>query len=129
MRIYMTGASCAGVTTLGENLASPFGMRHADIEDFFWLPTNPAFSTKRPVSERVPLIRQTLGDDDWLLTGSCMPWASQSDEPSLSGRNQAWHERWLSAQTSAVLEIDGANSAEKMAAEVSHSLARMNKDA
>ncbi|MCP3751881.1 adenylate kinase [Pseudomonas sp. SBB6] len=74
MRIYITGASCAGVTTLGQNLATLLGVRHADVDDFFWMPTNPPFTTKRPVSERVPLLQQTLGDEDWLLTGSCIGW-------------------------------------------------------
>jgi len=175
LRIYITGASCAGVTTLGQNLASQLGVRHADVDDFFWMPTDPPFTTKRPVSERVPLIQQALGEDGWVLTGSCMvwgdvllaqadltvfvvtptpvrlerlaarekarfgdriapggdmheihvafrEWASQYDDPNFSGRNRAWHERWLSAQTSAVVKIDGVNSTETMAAEVIQAL-------
>lgn len=74
MRIYITGASCAGVTTLGQNLATLLSVRHADVDDFFWMPTNPPFTTKRPVSERVPLIQQKLGAEDWVLTGSCIGW-------------------------------------------------------
>lgn len=74
MRIYITGASCAGVTTLGKNLAERCALRHVDVDDFFWLPTNPPFTTKRPVDERVPLIEQQLGGDDWVLTGSCLNW-------------------------------------------------------
>ncbi|SFW81448.1 hypothetical protein SAMN03159505_03978 [Pseudomonas sp. NFACC10-1] len=60
MRIYITGASCAGVTTLGQNLAMQLGLRHADVNDYFWMPTNSPFTTKRPVSERVTLIRTRL---------------------------------------------------------------------
>ena len=180
MRIYITGASCAGVTTLGHNLAVQLGLRHADIDDYFWMPTNPPFTTKRPPSERVPLIQQALGDDAWVLTGSCMvwgdalldqidlivfvvtptpirlerlaareksrfgeriapggdmheihaefrEWASHYDNPEFSGRNRAWHERWLSGQTSPVLQIDGTNSAEEMAAEVTHALSRASE--
>ncbi|WP_392893907.1 adenylate kinase [Pseudomonas migulae] len=74
MRIYITGASCAGVTTLGQNLATLIGVRHVDVDDFFWMPTNPPFTTKRPPSERVSLIQQEFNDDDWVLTGSCMGW-------------------------------------------------------
>lgn len=175
MRIYITGASCAGVTTLGQNLALQLGARHADVDDFFWMPTNPPFTTKREVNERVPLIQQALGDDDWVLTGSCMvwgeallahvdlivfvdtatpvrlerlaarekerfgdriapggdmheihvafkAWASQYDNPDFTGRNRAWHERWLSAQTSALLRLDGTNSPEAMVARVIHEL-------
>lgn len=74
LRIYITGASYAGVTTLGQNLPTELGVRHVDVEDFYWMPTNPPFTTKRPACERVSLIQQTLGDEDWVLTGSCMAW-------------------------------------------------------
>jgi adenylate kinase family enzyme len=74
LRIYITGASCAGVTTLGQNLATLLGVRHVDVDDYFWMPTNPPFTTKRPSGERVSMIQQTFGDEDWVLTGSCMGW-------------------------------------------------------
>lgn len=74
MRIYITGASCAGVTTLGQNLAMQLELRHADVDDYFWMLTNPPFTTKRPVSERVTLIQRALGGEAWVLTGSCMVW-------------------------------------------------------
>lgn len=74
MRIYITGASCAGVTTLGHSLAPLLGVQHVDVDDFYWLPTNPPFTTKRPVNERVRLIEQTLSDHGWVLTGSFDGW-------------------------------------------------------
>ncbi|HDS1736726.1 MULTISPECIES: adenylate kinase [Pseudomonas] len=74
MRIYITGASCAGVTTLGQTLSPLLGLRHVDVDDFFWMPTNPPFTTKRPVEERVLLIQQALGENDWVLTGSAEGW-------------------------------------------------------
>lgn len=74
LSIYITGASCAGVTTLGQNLATLLGVKHLDVDDFYWMPTNPPFTTKRPPDDRVTLIQQAFGDGDWLLTGSCMGW-------------------------------------------------------
>ncbi|MCF8976944.1 MULTISPECIES: adenylate kinase [Pseudomonas syringae group] len=74
MRIYITGASCAGVTTLGQNVATLLGVRQVDVDDYFWMPTDPPFTIKRTPSERVSLIQQKFGDDDWVLTGSCMVW-------------------------------------------------------
>ncbi|WP_226456339.1 ATP-binding protein [Pseudomonas sp. AF03-9] len=177
MRIYITGASCAGVTTLGQNLATRLDVQHVDVDDFYWMPTNPPFTTKRPAAERVSLIQQTLSGEAWLLTGSCMgwgdalmaavdlivfvvtptpvrrerlaarekqrfgdriapggdmhqihvafrEWASQYDDPGFSGRNRAWHERWLSEQTAQVLRIDGTRDAQKMAADVIQALPR-----
>lgn len=74
MRIYITGASCAGVTTLGQNLALLLDLQHVDVDDYYWLPTNPPFTTKRLPDERVSLMQRELGDDDWVLTGSCINW-------------------------------------------------------
>lgn len=74
MRIYITGASCAGVTTLGHHLATRLGIRHVDVDDFYWMPTTPPFTTKRPPADRVSLMQQALGDDGWVLSGSCMVW-------------------------------------------------------
>ena len=74
VRIYITGASCAGVTTLGHTLAPLLGIRHVDVDDFYWLPTDPPFTTKRPPGERVRLIEQALGEHGWVLTGSFDGW-------------------------------------------------------
>lgn len=74
MRVYITGASCAGVTTLGQNLAARLGVLHVDVDDFYWMPTDPPFTTKRAAPERVSLMQQRLGNEDWVLTGSCMNW-------------------------------------------------------
>lgn len=74
MRIYITGASCAGVTTLGLNLAMRLDARQVDVDDYYWMPTDPPFTTKRPPADRVSLMQQALGDDDWVLTGSCLRW-------------------------------------------------------
>lgn len=74
MRIYITGASCAGVTTLGQNLAALRAVPQVDVDDFYWMPTDPPFTTKRPAHERVSMIQQALGNKSWVLTGSCMAW-------------------------------------------------------
>ena len=47
-RIYITGASCAGVTTLGSALARALDAVHVDVDDYYWLPSDPPFSRKRP---------------------------------------------------------------------------------
>lgn len=74
-RLYLTGASCSGVSTLGDALASRLGLPQIDVDDVYWLPTDPPFTTKRPPAERVTLIRarQAQGDG-WVLTGSFMGW-------------------------------------------------------
>ena len=73
-RIYITGASCSGITTLGRALAQRFVVQHLDVDDFYWIATDPPFTTKRPPEERVSLIRQKQENGGWVLTGSLDGW-------------------------------------------------------
>ena len=74
VRIYVTGAAGSGVTTLGRALSAALGVVHVDCDDFYWLPTDPPYTSKRPAVERVPLIRAALGEAGWVLTGSFDGW-------------------------------------------------------
>ncbi|WP_333827857.1 ATP-binding protein [Pararhodobacter sp.] len=74
-RIYLTGASCAGVSTLGALLSQQLDVPQLDVDDFYWMPTDPPFTTKRPPDERVRLIGQQQSEaDGWVLTGSFIGW-------------------------------------------------------
>ena len=54
--LYIFGASGSGTTTLGRAAAASLGWRHFDIDDYFWLPTDPPYTTARPREERLPLL-------------------------------------------------------------------------
>jgi adenylate kinase family enzyme len=75
--IHITGASGSGVTTLGRALSSTLGSAHLDTDDFFWLPTDPPYTTKLPVDSRLELLLEafertsTVG---WILAGSMNVW-------------------------------------------------------
>ncbi|WP_428029527.1 adenylate kinase [Ancylobacter sp.] len=74
-RIYVMGASCSGVSTLGSALAAQLGVPHLDVDDFYWMPTDPPYSIKRPPEDRVRLITQNQnGAEGWVLTGSFIGW-------------------------------------------------------
>ncbi|PTV94497.1 adenylate kinase family enzyme [Rhodobacter aestuarii] len=77
-RVYITGAAGAGTSTLGRALADQLGVPFLDTDDFYWTPTEPPFTTKRPVAERLALIAAAqLGqgeDGGWVLAGSCDGW-------------------------------------------------------
>jgi adenylate kinase family enzyme len=73
-KIYIFGAACSGVTSLGRALAHRLDLTHADVDDYFWMPTDPPYRTKRPSPERVPLIRAVLGTGAWVLTGAFDGW-------------------------------------------------------
>jgi adenylate kinase family enzyme len=74
-RIHITGASGSGTTTLGAALAGRRCARHLDTDAFYWLTTEPPFTAKRPVVERVALMRAELeGAASWVISGSLMGW-------------------------------------------------------
>jgi adenylate kinase family enzyme len=76
-RIHLTGASCSGVSTLGSALSAHYGVGQFDVDDFYWMPTDPPFTTKRPPQDRVKLIQaQQRQSNGWVLTGSCMGWGN-----------------------------------------------------
>ncbi|NWJ25873.1 adenylate kinase [Rhizobium sp. RM] len=74
-RIHITGASCCGVSTLGAALSQRFSVPQLDVDDFYWMPTDPPFTTKRPPQDRVRQMQeQQAALAGWILTGSCMVW-------------------------------------------------------
>jgi adenylate kinase family enzyme len=75
MRIHITGASGAGVSTLGRALAAAIDGRWLDSDDFYWLPTEPPYVDKRPRAERVALVREAIvSAERWVLSGSLVDW-------------------------------------------------------
>jgi len=73
--IHVFGASGSGTTTLGKAIGKRLSCRALDSDDFFWLPTNPPYTTRRPADERVALIREEFAKDgDAVLSGSLVDW-------------------------------------------------------
>ncbi|MGI4742709.1 MAG: hypothetical protein ACRYG7_46725 [Janthinobacterium lividum] len=52
MKLHVFGASGSGTTTLGHALATALGWPYFDTDDYFWLPTLPLYSVRRPAQER-----------------------------------------------------------------------------
>jgi adenylate kinase family enzyme len=74
-RIHITGASGAGVTTLGRQLAIRLACPHHDTDDYYWLPTTPPFREKRGAADRLRLIDEMFaGRPTWILSGSLDGW-------------------------------------------------------
>lgn len=73
--VHIFGASGAGTTTLGKKIASEMGYYFMDTDDYFWLPTEIPFTVKRPVDERLKLIRQDIeNNENVVLSGSLTEW-------------------------------------------------------
>ncbi|MBO0732691.1 MAG: hypothetical protein J2P57_25760, partial [Acidimicrobiaceae bacterium] len=74
-RLHITGASGAGVTTLGRALADALAIPHHDTDDYFWQPTNPPYRDKRAIADRLRLMRELFLDRaEWVLGGSLDGW-------------------------------------------------------
>jgi len=74
-RVYVLGASCSGVSTLGRALATRFAVPSLDVDDFYWMPTDPPYRVKRAPEDRVRLIAEKQREaDGWVLSGSFIGW-------------------------------------------------------
>lgn len=80
-RIHIVGASGSGTTTLGAALAQAMGVPHQDSDFFFWLPTEPPFTTQRPQAERLPMLKAALpADESWVISGSLLSWGREVED-------------------------------------------------
>ncbi|PTW50178.1 AAA family ATPase [Rhodovulum kholense] len=74
-RLHITGASGAGCSTLARGLAVRLASQCFDTDDFYWHPSDPPFSRKRPPEERLALMAEIfLPRSDWILAGSLLGW-------------------------------------------------------
>lgn len=75
LRIHVTGASGSGTTSLGAVLAERLDIHHLDSDDFYWMPTDPPFTTPREMVSRISMLRaQAATDKGWVLSGSALKW-------------------------------------------------------
>jgi adenylate kinase family enzyme len=76
-RIHILGASGSGTSTLGSALARRLGVLHADSDSFYWLPTDPPYTTPRPADDRQALLARRLPvAGDWVFSGAATKWAA-----------------------------------------------------
>lgn len=77
VHIHVMGASGTGTTSLGLALAERLDIAHLDTDDFFWLPTDPPFTTPREAGERIRLLLdETARHNGWVLSGSALKWGT-----------------------------------------------------
>jgi len=78
VRIHITGASGAGTTSLGRALAEDIGILHLDSDDFYWLRTDPPFTTPRERDQRIDLLLECARSElSWVLSGSALGWGAK----------------------------------------------------
>lgn len=73
--IHIFGPSGSGTTTLGQKICRELGHFLMDTDDYFWLPTNPKFTAKRPIQERIQLMEQHMTEhENVVVSGSLTDW-------------------------------------------------------
>ena len=74
--VHIYGPCGSGTSTLGREIGRRLRFRFLDTDDFFWLPTDPQYTQKRPLEERLALLeeellralRESVGDGEILQT-------------------------------------------------------------
>jgi adenylate kinase family enzyme len=74
-RTHILGASGSGTTTLAKALAERLRCKHFDTDDYYWMKTDPPFTTKNSIEDRVRNLSLDLGQfESWTLSGSLVSW-------------------------------------------------------
>lgn len=73
--IHIYGASGSGTTTLARYLAENLGYRLIDSDDYYWENTDPPYRQKRPIPERIRLMKEELKQSPKaVISGSLTDW-------------------------------------------------------
>ena len=76
--IHIYGASGSGTSTLGRKISEELGYKFMDTDDYFWLPTNPKYTTKRSKEERLVLMKKDISENDnVVISGSLVDWGDE----------------------------------------------------
>lgn len=76
--IHIYGASGSGTSTLGRKISEELGYKFMDTDDYFWLPTNPQYTTKRSKEERLALMKKDISENDNIvISGSLVDWGDE----------------------------------------------------
>ena len=76
--IHIFGASGSGTSTLGKKICDELGYKFMDTDDYFWLPTNPKYTTKRDVKERLSLMKRDIQEtENVVISGSLVDWGDE----------------------------------------------------
>lgn len=76
--IHIYGASGSGTTTLGKKICEELGFTQMDTDDYFWMPTEPKFTHKRPKKERIELMKNDINkSENVVISGSLTDWGDE----------------------------------------------------
>lgn len=73
--IHIYGASGSGTSTLGRAISDTWNFSFLDVDDYFWLPTDPRYTVKREISQRLMLLKRDIAaSEQTVVSGSLVDW-------------------------------------------------------
>ncbi len=73
--IHIFGASGSGTSTLAKAVSSESGFLWMDTDTYYWLPTEPIYTAKREIPERIALMQRDIdAAEGVVLSGSLISW-------------------------------------------------------
>ncbi len=76
--IHIYGASGSGTSTIGKFISNKLGYFFMDTDDYFWESTNPPYTTKRNVSDRITLMKEDIAKHNKVvISGSLVDWGDE----------------------------------------------------
>ena len=73
--IHIYGASGSGTSTLGRAIGETLSFTWLDWDNYFWLPTNPPYTAKRGIAERLNAMNRDIdAAENVVLSGSLTDW-------------------------------------------------------
>ncbi len=76
--IHIYGASGSGTSTLGKYIRDMLGYFYMDTDDYYWQPTNPPYTKKRNIAERLAMIKSDFEKaDKVVISGSLVDWGDE----------------------------------------------------
>lgn len=81
MKIHLLGPSCSGTSTLGKLIAEKYEIPWYDSDDIFWIKTDPPFTQKKALQERIKTLQKIFKNNHSLvLSGSVLQWGDSIKE-------------------------------------------------
>lgn len=78
MKTLIIGASGSGTTTLGQKMAEIYSCPHLDVDDYYWVKTNPPFQKKIDPATRKQHLKEDFEKfDEVFVSGSLVSWGEE----------------------------------------------------
>lgn len=76
--IHIYGSAGSGTSTIGRFISDKLGYFFMDTDDYYWEATNPPYTTKRNVSDRITRMRNDIAKyEKAVISGSLVNWGDE----------------------------------------------------